>query len=129
MGALDLFTGVTAIWGGIELAGWPDGTGPVIRMPLSMLEHSPFHDFFVPGLLLFWLVGVLNLIAGVLVLRRHRWSEFLAVMGGGSLTVWIVTEMVMLRAAHWLQVLYLVVGLGTLATALGLWRLRTLRRS
>jgi hypothetical protein len=54
--------GVTATWGGIELAGWPAGDAPGLQVPLSVLEHTPFRDFFVPGLLLLCFVGISNLL-------------------------------------------------------------------
>ena len=34
----------------------PDGSS--IGLPLSVLQHSPFHDFFAPGLLLLLFVLV-----------------------------------------------------------------------
>jgi hypothetical protein len=76
----------------------------------------------IPGLLLLVVVGGGNLIAGLLVMRRHRLGAIAAMGAGAALTVWIVTEMVMLRTAHWLQWLYLAVGLATLAGALWRWR-------
>ncbi|WP_224248144.1 transglutaminase-like domain-containing protein [Hyalangium gracile] len=122
LGGLCFLSGVTASWGGVELFGWPEGGAPGFTVPLSVLEHTPFRDFFVPGLLLFSGVGIPNLVAGALALRRPRWSEVFAFGAGSSLTVWIVTEMAMLRSFHWLHGLYLAVGLGTQATALWLWR-------
>lgn len=116
--ALCLFTGVTATWGGIELAGWPAGGAPGFQVPLSVLEHTPFRDFFVPGLLLLLFVGLSNLVSWWLLRRRHRWGALMAFGAGGALTVWIVTEMVMLRSVHWLEWLYLAIGLGTMAAAL-----------
>lgn len=122
LGGLCFFTGVTASWGGVELFGWPEGGAPGFTVPLSVLEHTPFRNFLVPGLLLFSGVGVPNLAAGVLTLRRHRRGEVFAFGAGGALTVWIVTEMAMLRSFHWMEGLYLAVGLGTMATALWLRR-------
>ncbi|MBN1205392.1 MAG: hypothetical protein JXB05_10755 [Myxococcaceae bacterium] len=83
-----------------------------------MLEHTPFRDFFVPGLLLLLFVGLSNLVSWWLLRRRHRWGALMAFGAGGALTVWIVTEMVMLRSVHWLEWLYLAIGLGTMAAAL-----------
>jgi hypothetical protein len=120
LATLCLFTGVTAVAGGLALFGWPKGGGEY-GPPLSLLDPTPFRDFLIPGLLLFVFVGLTNLAAWVMVLRRHPFSEIAAFGGGGALTVWILVEMVMLRTAHWLQWLYLAIGVATMAAALWLW--------
>lgn len=121
LGAFCLFTGLTALGGGTELVGWQYGSPWNPALQVSLLGHSPFSDFLVPGLLLFWLVGVVNLFSGVLALRRHRVGEIASFGGGSALTVWILSQLAMLRAFSWLQVVYLVIGLATMGTALWLW--------
>lgn len=123
LAALCLFTGLTAIVGGGLLFIWPLGP-PGLGLPLSVLEQSPFTTFLVPGLLLCWAVGIPNLAAGILAARRHVWGERAGAVGGAAITIWIATEMVMLRSMAWLQALYLVVGLLTLAASCWLWTQR-----
>jgi menaquinone-dependent protoporphyrinogen oxidase len=120
LGALCLFSGLTALAGGAELIGWPNGS-PALKLDTSVLQHSPFSDFRVPGLLLAGVVGLSNLVAGVLALRRQRWSPLVAFASGSALAVWIVTEVAMLRTTHWLHGLYLAIGLTTMSLALWLW--------
>lgn len=124
LAALCFFTGLTAMAGGIELIMWPTG-GPWESAPQpSLLRHSPFFDFFAPGLILFWAVGVLNMLSGVLALRSHRLGEVAAFAAGSSLTIWILSEIALLRVFSWLQGLYLVIGLATMGLAFWLWRRR-----
>ena len=118
---LGLFTGLTAMAGGFELIRWPFGTPWMPGFNVSLLRHSPFLDFFTPGLMLFTLVGVLNLIAAALVLRRHRRGEILAFAGGCSISIWILVEIALLREFSWLQGLYLGIGCGTMAASLRIW--------
>ncbi|MEI9938577.1 MAG: hypothetical protein WDO69_15275 [Pseudomonadota bacterium] len=115
LAALCLFTGLTAIGGGLELMWNPDGS--IIRLPLSLLEHSPFRDFFIPGLLLAGLVGVINTIAGVLILCRHPRGDAEAMVSGSVLVAWIGIEVLFLRHVHWLHAAYLVIGLATAGLA------------
>jgi menaquinone-dependent protoporphyrinogen oxidase len=122
-GALCGFTGLTAVGGGFALMRWPEGE-PGLGLPLSLLEHSPFSDFFVPGLLLFAVVGLGNLLGGSMILRRHRWGEGAAFLGGAALTVWIVVQVAMLRLPHTLHFVYLLLGLATMSVALRLWQHR-----
>lgn len=43
---LSLAAGLSALFGGAVLTARPDGS--ILGMPLSVLDHSPFHDFLVP---------------------------------------------------------------------------------
>ena len=60
--------GIAAVLGGHALVAWPDGSA--IGLPLAVLEHSPFSDFTIPGLVLVFVIGLSNLLAAVLV-RDH----------------------------------------------------------
>ena len=55
LGILQLFIGLGAVAGGLGLVLEPDGSN--LGMPLSMLEHSPFSDFLIPGLVLLLVNG------------------------------------------------------------------------
>jgi hypothetical protein len=123
LATLCLFAGLTAIGGGLALLAAPDGS--IVRMPLSILEHTPFRDFLVPGLLLTFVVGFGNMIAGALVARRYRFADAAAFMSGGALTIWILVQMIMLRSAVWLQLGYLALGL--VIQGLALVRARQMR--
>lgn len=110
---LCLFTGVTALVGGVELMTWRAGASWL--PPISVLEHTPFADYFLPGLLLFLFVGLTNFAAAFLEGRRSRWGERAAMVGGAAIVGWIISEMVLLRAPSVTEGLYLLVGALTLA--------------
>ena len=78
----------------------------IIRLPLWVLEHTPFHDFFIPGLLLAGVVGGANTVAGVVALRRSALANRAAFCLGGILVTWIVVEMLLLQDVHWLHGAY-----------------------
>lgn len=99
-----LATGVAAIGGGIALVASPDGA--LLRLPTSTLLHSPFSTFLIPGLLLLFVVGLGNVIAGWLVARDRLNANAWAFGGGAALLGWIVTEMAMLRTIHVLQLVF-----------------------
>jgi len=64
--------GIGAVGGGLALAAAPDGS--FLRMPLSMLEHSPFKSYFIPGLILAVALGIYPLIVFYGLLRRPKWK-------------------------------------------------------
>ncbi len=119
LSALCLFTGLTALLGSIGLLGHIQGSPPTTP-PLSVLQHTPFQTFLWPGVFLL-LVSFLHLLAGVFVVRRYRKNEVIAFTAGCSISIWIVTQMAMLRSFNWLQGVYAGVGLATLIAALWLY--------
>ncbi|HEY0705866.1 MAG TPA: hypothetical protein VGG33_03670, partial [Polyangia bacterium] len=120
---LCLFSGVTACAGGLALALSPDGS--FLRVSVALLRHAPFASFLVPGIVLGALVGIPNLIAAAaLAMTRKPFAETLALVAGALLTGFIGSEMLLLRSATWLQLLYLVVGLIIVVQSLKLRRRR-----
>lgn len=118
--ALCMFTGLTAMFGGGALILSPTG-GASLGLPMSMLEGTPFNTYLIPGFLLFFVVGVSNLFAGVRLIRRLASADMYAVAAGGILAIWLVTQMVMLNTVAFLHVLYMVVAVATMGAAFGAW--------
>jgi len=106
---------LTAIGGGLALVWQPDGS--LIHAPLSLLAHTPFHDFLIPGLVLAGVVGVSNLFAAVRLARRHAQANRSAMLSGAILAMWIVMEMILIRQLHWLQGVYLILGFAIVGIA------------
>lgn len=113
--ALCLVVGVTAIAGGVTLVVRPDGG--LLQLPRTVLAHTPFSSFLIPGLILLLVVGVGNLIAGLLVAIDQPRGNRAAALAGAALVGWIVTQMFLLRTVEGLQVAYLLAGLATIAEA------------
>lgn len=62
------FLGLGAIGGGGALIISP--TGELLEMPLSMLEKSPFNSFFIPGVILFLVLGLIPLLLIIVLLKK-----------------------------------------------------------
>ncbi len=110
-----LFLGLSAFVGSVPMIVDPGGT--FIRMPLTLLEHSPFHSFLIPGLILFFCNGVLSLAIAIAVLRTTKncggWVSF----QGCVIFGWITVQVIMLRQLYWLHFVYW--GIGLLLMACG----------
>ena len=118
--ALLLFNGISAVVAGAMLVYAPDGSS--LEMPLSWLDHSPFHSYRIPGLLLVSVIGLGSLVAAVVVLQRHRHTGRFAQVAGSALVIWIMVQMLMLRTVLPIQVTFLLVGLAII------WLAERLRR-
>jgi hypothetical protein len=88
-----------------------------------MLQGSPFKSFLLPGIILFVVNGLGQGLVAVLTFRGHRFAGTALQIAGGSLVIWIFTQVSMIGGGHWLQNLYF--GLGMAELVLGwLWLIR-----
>ena len=107
LGILQLFIGIGAVPCGLMMM--LDPSGQSMMLPIDMLRNSPFPNFFIPGIVLFSVNGVLSLACAFLTLRRYRLAGQFAMMLGIFLMCWIAAQVWWL-GVHWLHVVYLVLG-------------------
>jgi len=108
MGILQCFVGLGAVVGGMLFVLFPSGR--VLKMPLSLLEGSPFSNFFIPGVILFLINGIGQLWAGMLSFKRHPWSGHAGAVFGMGLIIWIFVQVSLIGGGHWLQYIYFFLG-------------------
>ncbi|MGM0432510.1 MAG: hypothetical protein ACQEQU_07350 [Spirochaetota bacterium] len=106
--ALHLIIGLGAVAGG--LGAMLDPFEPM-GAPQSMLEHSPFETFFIPGVLLFGVIGLGNLAALAVSFLKPQWRGFAGGAAGDALLIWIVVQCIMLRSVVFLHVLFFMLGI------------------
>jgi hypothetical protein len=115
-----LFNGIGAIFGGWSLI--QDPTGGDLKLPLSHLEHSPFSDFFIPGIILLVANGVFSLAAMFWTAFQWKHYAWLVLTQGALLTGWILIQMIMLREVSYLHFIYGGIGVALLWTGILLKR-------
>ena len=115
------FVALSAIPSGLLMMIFPRGV--VKEMPISMLEGSPFRDFFWPGLILFTVIGLGHALALFLGLKRHRILEPAAAAMGLGLMIWIFVQVSMIGGGHWLQNLYFALGTAEVSLAVMLMKI------
>jgi hypothetical protein len=103
------FIALTATFSGLIMMSNPDGS--ILKIPLSLLSGTPFKNFLLPGLLLTALVGVSNLIAVYYNILKHPLRYNWAMAGGFMISGWIIVQMILINAAHWLHFIYLGIGI------------------
>ena len=124
LGSLQLFIGLGAVAGGFGLVLEPSGAN--LGMPLEMLNHSPFSDFLIPGIVLLIVNGLGSISGSVLSFKLFQYAAELAFALGAFLIAWILIQVYWINAFHWLHALYL--SLGIIELALG-WLLRNALRA
>lgn len=91
---------------GAFIAGWSfmhDPSGAGVGISVDWLSHSPFHDYFIPGLILFLLNGVYGVIVLASLLWQYAHYPLLIMAQGILLGGWILVQMVLLRTINFLQ--------------------------
>jgi len=113
------FLGLSALAGSIPMILLPRGSQ---MMPLSLLQHSPFHSYLVPGIILLAANGLLALaILWLVIMQRPHFGLWTAFQGC-VLLGWLVVECWMLRMVSWLHYLYGALALMLICAGLALRR-------
>ena len=119
LGLLQLFIAIGGIASGVGLVLDPSGAD--MGLNTEVLTHSPFEDYLAPGLTLFFIIGIGNIIGSAASFLRYRYSGELMVFLGGFLALWIILQVIWLGLVSWLQPIYFLLGCGELLLG---WRLR-----
>ena len=93
-----------------------DSTGKPLRMNVSLLAGSPFDSFFIPGVILFLFLGISSIIIAFYIINDHTYSTRLIFIQGIVILGWIVVQVLMIKYFHYLQLLYLMIGLALVFT-------------
>jgi hypothetical protein len=113
-----LLNGIPALITGSYMIA--DPTGSSLNMNISLLEFSPFKTFFIPGIILFTMNGLLSIVTLIAFFRKVRQYPLLIFCQGLILTIWIAVQTVMIMESSWLQIMYGFSGLALMAAGLSL---------
>ncbi|WP_063565374.1 hypothetical protein [Paenibacillus sp. O199] len=116
--------GIGAMVGGGALI--IDPSGNLVHMPDSLLEHSPFGSFLIPGIILLLVLGVMPMIIAILLLRRTHWEigEKLnlysnqywgwtfSLYTGFALIIWIMVQVYWIQHISVIHLIYFAWGVG-----------------
>lgn len=114
--ALLLINGVGALYGGYLLM--TDPAGRSLQLPHEWIEHTPFKDFFIPGLILFFVNGVCSFIVIMLLLVKYSKIERFILAQGILLCGWIIIQLLLTLKYHPLQAMMGAVGLLLIVVAI-----------
>ncbi len=95
--------------GGIPLI--LDPSGGMLHMPRSLLAHSPFHSFLIPGIVLLTANGALSVAVFMAAVRRATGYENLVALQGFVIAGWITVEVILMRVVVRAHYVYWAVGL------------------
>jgi hypothetical protein len=117
-----LFNGIGALYGGWGLMTHPDGSS--IKLSLHWLEHTPFRDYLIPGIILFITNGLFSLITVCMLLLRYRNYAWFVILQGLILSGWIVIQILLIQTINFLHFVLGSTGIGLVAAGLLLFRIK-----
>lgn len=123
LGIVQVFVAIGALPAGYSMMADPSGQG--LKMSTEMLANSPFSNFLIPGIFLFTVNGVFNLVAAVVTFlkKRNAWLPGLGL--GFAMLIWISIQVLSIGYVSVLQPIYF--GIGILEIALSLWWWRDIK--
>lgn len=101
---------------------YPDGSN--IQLSMDWLEHTPFQNYFIPGLVLFIANGFFSIFVFISLLLNHRLSARLVMVQGAILCGWIVIQILMIQTVYFLHFILGGVGLGLILSGLLLQKIK-----
>lgn len=97
-----------------------DPSGQQLGISIALLRFSSFKDFFLPGLLLFTLNGLVGLITATALIRRWSFYPIRVCFQGFLLTGWIVIQALMIRQFNLLHAIFGATGIFLIVTGITL---------
>lgn len=117
------FLGIGALYGGGSLILYP--SGETLKMPLSLLEKSPFNDYLIPGIILFSVLGLVPYFLIYALIKKPSckfleifnlykdmyWAWTYSIYVAFALIIWIQIQMMFLQAVSWLHTFYILLAI------------------
>jgi hypothetical protein len=104
-----LVNAIGAIYGGLSLV--TDPTGERLQLSSQWLEHTPFNNFFIPGLVLLIVNGVLSIVVILFIIKKSKNYPVFISVEGSLLMAWIIIELFITLKYDPLQLMMGVAGL------------------
>jgi hypothetical protein len=120
-----------AVGGGGALIVSPSGK-LIGGLPLSILKDSPFPDFLIPGIILFFILGVTPGILVYALIKKPSnkfaerlniftdmyWAWTFTIYVAFALIIWIQVETIVIQGVSWLQTFYMLYSIPIILVAL-----------
>lgn len=87
-----------------------DPSGEKMGMSVSYLAHSPFSTFLIPGITLFVVNGIMNIIAAIITIKRLKYFPLFILGQGLLLSAWIIIQVILVKDFNVLHFSMLSVG-------------------
>jgi hypothetical protein len=119
---LHALVGIGAMSGGLACIINPQTP---LGAPVEMLKNSPFSDFLIPGIILFAVIGLGNVVSALAICFKSKYQGYISSIFTWALAIWIVVQCIMINAVAPPHVISFIIGmLGAILSAIILFKQR-----
>lgn len=105
---IQAFVGIGAMAGG--LGGILNPQAPM-GTPVELLKNTPFSNYFIPGVILFTVIGLGNVFSALMLHFKSKYRGYISSIFSWALVIWIVVQCIMLNVINYLHVIFFFIGL------------------
>jgi hypothetical protein len=105
---LHIFVGIGAMMGGLAAITNPKQP---LGIPIEILKNSPFSNFLIPGIILFTIIGLGNVISAFMLHFKSKFQGYISSIFSWALVIWIIVQCIMLNTIEFLHILFFTIGL------------------
>jgi len=105
---LHLFVGIGAMSGGLAAITNPQEP---LGMSAIYLKNSPFTNYFIPGIILFVVIGLGNVFSALMFHFKSKFQGYISSVFSWALVIWIFVQCIMLNTVVALHVIFFIIGL------------------
>jgi hypothetical protein len=102
------FVGIGALAGGLAAITNPNAP---MGVTTEALKNSPFSNFLIPGIILFTIIGIGNIISAITLWYDFRFQCYISCVFSWALVIWIIVQCIMLQEIVYLHVIFFIIGL------------------
>ncbi len=105
-----IITGINALAAGFSMIVNPTGNDLGMSVE-TVLQHSPFNSFLIPGLTLFTTIGVMSIVTALFFFKKWKNHDLLIIIQGVILFGWIFFQVIFLQQFNWMHATFGIVGI------------------
>lgn len=92
-GVFELLLTLGAVWVGILMISYPNGSEKFMKFPPEWIGKQPFNNWFLPGILSILFFGLFNIIAAVYsFMKKKKKAGSLGIIMGGILVTAVIVQ-------------------------------------
>lgn len=105
---LHAFVGIGALAGGLAAITNPEEP---LGVTVDALKNSPFENFLIPGIILFTIIGLGNILSATTLALNSKFQGYISSVFSWALVIWIVVQCIMLEDIVPLHIIFFIIGL------------------
>ena len=102
------FVGIGALAGGLAAITNPNEP---LGVTVEALKNSPFSSFLIPGIILFTIIGIGNIVSAITLGYGYKFQGYISSTFSWALVIWIVVQCIMLQEIVPLHIIFFVIGI------------------